>query len=121
MGANAVLINKVTESQQKTDIPAFRAGDTVRVHIKIREGNKERIQIFEGFVLKRSGKKVNQTFTVRKESFGIGVEKVFPLNSPIISKIEVLKTGKVRRSKIFYMRERKGKSARIKSNSDNRN
>ncbi len=112
--ANQELLSKVTESQVKTDIPEFRTGDTIKVHIKIKEGSKERIQIFEGFVLKRSGKTENPTFTVRKESFGVGVEKTFMLHSPAVVKIEVVKLGKVRQSKIFYMRERKGKSARIK-------
>lgn len=115
MGINQELIKKVSISQERNDIPEFRAGDTVKVHVKIKEGEKERIQMFEGFILKRSGTKSNDaTFTVRKESFGIGVEKTFFINSPIVSKIEVLKKGKVRQSKIFYMRERKGKSARIK-------
>ena len=115
MGINQELIRKVSKSQQRNDIPEFRAGDSVRVHVKIREGEKERIQMFEGFVLKRSGTSSNDaTFTVRKESFGIGVEKTFFINSPIVPKIDLLKKGKVRQSKIFYMRERKGKSARIK-------
>ena len=115
MAINSTLIKKVSASQIRDDIPEFRTGDTVSVHIKINEGNKERIQLFEGFVLKRNGGGINETFTVRKISFGIGVEKTFLLNSPIISKIDVLKTGKVRQSRIFYMRERKGKSARIKT------
>ena len=115
MGINQELIKKVSIGQERNDIPEFRAGDTVRVHVKIKEGEKERIQMFEGFVLKRSGTNSNDaTFTVRKESFGIGVEKTFFINSPIVSKIDFLKKGKVRQSKIFYMRERKGKSARIK-------
>ncbi len=114
MGINSELINKVTASQIREDIPEFRTGDTVAVHVKIKEGEKERIQIFEGFVLKRSGGGIDETFTVRKSSFGIGVEKTFLLNSPIVASIEVLKTGKVRQSRIYYMRERKGKSARIK-------
>jgi len=115
MGINKELISKVSSAQERTDIPEFRTGDTVKVHVKIKEGQKERIQMFEGFVLKRSGSSSNDaTFTVRKESFGVGVEKTFHINSPIISKIEVLKHGKVRQSKIFYMRNRKGKSARIK-------
>ncbi len=116
MGINSELINKVTSSQERTDLPDFSTGDTIRVHIKIKEGTKERIQNFEGFVLKRSKTKSNEaTFTVRRESFGVGVEKTFPVNSPIVSKIELLKKGKVRRSRIFYMRDRRGKSARIKT------
>ncbi len=114
MGANKELLKEVASFQQKADIVDFRTGDTIKVHLKISEGNKERIQIFEGFVLKRSEKGINATFTVRKESFGIGVEKTFPLNSPIVTKIELVKTGKVRKSRIYYMRDRKGKSARIK-------
>ncbi len=114
MGINSELINKVTASQIRDDIPEFRTGDTVAVHVKIKEGEKERIQIFEGFVLKRSGGGIDETFTVRKSSFGIGVEKTFLINSPIVASIEVIKTGKVRQSRIYYMRERKGKSARIK-------
>ncbi len=115
MGINQELIKKVSITQERKDIPEFRSGDTIRVHVKIKEGEKERIQMFEGFVLKRSGTSSNDaTFTVRKESFGIGVEKTFFINSPIVSKIDVIKKGKVRQSKIFYMRERKGKSARIK-------
>ncbi len=115
MGINQELINKVSAGQSRSDLPEFRTGDTVKVHVKIKEGEKERIQIFEGFVLKRSGTDSNDaTFTVRKESFGIGVEKTFFVNSPIVAAVEVVKTGAVRQSKIFYMRERKGKSARIK-------
>ncbi|CRX37283.1 / rplS / 50S ribosomal protein L19 /:159393 Forward [Candidatus Hepatoplasma crinochetorum] len=116
MGANSNLINEITKNQLKIDIPNFKTGDTLRLHIKIKEGAKERIQIFEGFVLKRSkNNSIDATFTVRKESYGIGVEKTFPINSPVIAKIEVLKRGKIRRSKIYYMRNRKGKSARIKT------
>ncbi len=115
MGINQNLINNVNSTQMRDDIPEFRTGDTVAVHIKIHEGSKERVQIFEGFVLKTSGGGLTKTFTVRKISFGIGVEKTFIINSPIISKIVVIKNGKVRQSRIFYMRERKGKAARIKT------
>lgn len=115
MGINQELIKKVSAGQVRADLPEFRTGDTVKVHVKISEGGKERIQMFEGFVLKRSGTNSNDaTFTVRKESFGVGVEKTFFVNSPIVTAVEVVKTGSVRQSKIFYMRERKGKSARIK-------
>ena len=114
MGINQNLLKKISEKQNRTDMPEFRTGDTVKVHVKIKEGEKERIQMFEGFVLKTSGSGNDATFTVRKESFGIGVEKTFFINSPIVAKVELIKTGKVRRSKIFYMRKRKGKSARIK-------
>ncbi len=119
MGANVNLINEVSESQKRSDLPEFRTGDTIKVHVKIKEGNKERIQIFEGFVLKRSGSNSNDaTFTVRKESFGVGVEKTFFVNSPSVTSVEVIKKGKVRQSKVFYMRDRKGKSARIKPRED---
>ena len=114
MGINQDLIKKVTEKQFKSDIPAYRTGDTVKVHVKIKEGEKERIQIFEGFVLKSTGSGISKTITVRKESYGLGVERTFPVNSPILAKIELVKTAKVRQSRIFYMRDRKGKSARLK-------
>ena len=95
--------------------PAFKAGDTVNVHVKIKEGNKERVQQFQGVVIQRRGKNTNgETFTVRKVSNGVGVERIFPIISPSIEKIEVLKVGKVRRAKIYYMRGRQGKAARIK-------
>ena len=119
MGKNQELIKKVSSLQEREDLPEFRTGDTIKVHVKIKEGEKERIQMFEGFVLKRSGSTSNDaTFTVRKESFGIGVEKTFHLNSPIVAAIEVIKKGAVRQSKILYMRDRKGKSARIKPRED---
>ena len=100
---------------KKEDIPEFKVGDTLKVHVKIIEGQRERIQVFEGYVLKRQHGGVNETFTVRKLSNGIGVEKTFPLHSPRIEKIEVVKRGKVRRAKLNYMRQRTGKAARIKS------
>ena len=100
---------------KKEDIPEFKVGDTLRVHVKIIEGQRERIQVFEGYVLKRQHGGVNETFTVRKLSNGIGVEKTFPLHSPRIDKIEVVKKGKVRRAKLNYMRERTGNAARSKS------
>lgn len=99
---------------EKKDLPEFKAGDTVTVHYKIREGNKERIQLFQGIVLQRRGSGLTETFTVRKMSGSTGVERIFPLNSPFIEKIERNKEGKVRRAKIFYLRERTGKAARIK-------
>ena len=99
---------------EKKDLPQFKAGDTITVHYKIREGNKERIQQFQGTVLQRKGSGISQTFTVRKISGGTGVERIFPLHSPFIEKIERNKEGKVRRARIFYLRERTGKSARIK-------
>lgn len=105
------LTKKLTETK---DIPDFKAGDNINVHYKIKEGSKERIQVFRGDVIQRKGTGVTQTFTVRKISNGVGVERVFPLLSPNIDKIEVNKIGKVRRAKIFYIRELKGKAARIK-------
>ncbi len=109
------LIKSITQEYEKTDIPEFSVGDTLRVHIKIKEGNRERIQVFEGFVLKRQNGGISETFTVRRLSSGIGVEKTFPLHSPSIDKIEVVRRGDVRRAKLNYMRGRTGKAARIKS------
>lgn len=109
------LMKSITQEYERNDIPAFGIGDTVRVHIKIKEGNRERIQVFEGFVLKRQNGGISETFTVRKLSNGIGVEKTFPLHSPKIEKVEVVRSGDVRRAKLNYMRERTGKAARIKS------
>ncbi|AMQ01023.1 MULTISPECIES: 50S ribosomal protein L19 [Pedobacter] len=99
----------------KNEFPAFKSGDTVSVHYKIREGNKERVQIYQGVVLQRNSVGANETFTVRKMSNGVGVERIFPINSPNIAKIEVNSHGKVRRAKLFYLRELTGKAARIKS------
>lgn len=99
----------------KKQVPAFKAGDTVSVHYKIREGNKERIQIYQGVVIQRNSVGVNETFTVRKMSNGVGVERIFPINSPNIEKVEVNNYGKVRRAKLFYLRALTGKAARIKS------
>jgi large subunit ribosomal protein L19 len=104
----------VEQAQLRDDIPAFNAGDTVRVHVKVVEGNRERVQVFEGVVIARRGSSVRETFTVRKLSFGVGVERVFPIHAPIISKIEVIRRGDVRRSKLYYLRDRAGKAARIK-------
>lgn len=111
-------IDKAQESQLRTDLPAFRPGDTVRVNVKLREAEggkeKERIQPFEGVVIKRRGHTAGASFTVRRVSFGIGVERIFPLHSPMISSIEVVQQGDVRRAKLYYLRGLKGKSARIK-------
>ncbi|MEL0010593.1 MAG: 50S ribosomal protein L19 [Bacteroidota bacterium] len=104
----------VEQSLINEDIPAFTAGDTVNVHYRVREGEKERIQQYEGVVLSERGNGPNRTFTVRKMSGSVGVERIFPFNSPFIAKIEVKKRGKVRRSKLFYLRELRGKAARIK-------
>jgi large subunit ribosomal protein L19 len=112
------LMRTITQDYLKNDIPAFNVGDTVRVHIKIKEGNRERVQIFEGFVLKKQNGGVSETFTVRKISSGVGVEKTFPLHSPKIEKIEVTRKGSVRRAKLNYMRERTGKAAKIKAKED---
>ena len=108
------LLRSITQDYLKDDIPAFNVGDTVRVHIKIKEGNRERIQVFEGFVLKKQNGGISETFTVRKISSGVGVEKTFPIHSPKIEKIEVVRRGEVRRAKLNYMRERTGKAAKIK-------
>lgn len=109
------LIKSITQEYERTDIPEFSVGDTVKVHLKVKEGNKERIQVFEGFVLKRQNGGVSETFTVRKISSGVGVEKTFPLHSPKIEKIELVRKGDVRRAKLNYMRQRTGKAARIKT------
>ena len=109
------VLDQITMDYKREDIPEFKVGDTLRVHVKIIEGQRERIQVFEGYVLKRQHGGVNETFTVRKLSNGIGVEKTFPLHSPRIEKIEVVKKGRVRRAKLNYMRQRTGKAARIKS------
>ena len=109
------LIKSITQEYEKDNIPEFSVGDTLRVHIKIKEGNRERIQVFEGFVLKRQNGGISETFTVRRLSSGVGVEKTFPLHSPSIDKIEVVRHGDVRIAKLNYMRGRTGKAARIKS------
>ena len=108
------LIELVEKDYLKSDVPHFKAGDTIAVHYKVKEGNKERIQVFEGFVLKKQNGGVSETFTVRRIASGVGVEKTFPLHSPKIDKIEIVKRGKVRRAKLNYMRERTGKAAKIK-------
>ena len=110
---NHKLIEAVTKSQLRTDIPSFRPGDTLKVHVRIIEGNRERIQVFEGVVIKRRGGGVSETFTVRKISSGVGVERTFPLHTPKIEKIELKRRGKVRRAKLYYLRSLRGKAARI--------
>ena len=109
------ILRDITLDYMREDIPDFSVGDTLKVHIKIKEGARERIQVFEGFVLKKQGGGVSETFTVRRIASGVGVEKTFPINSPKIDKIEVVKHGDVRRAKLNYMRQRTGKAARIKS------
>ncbi|WP_440895289.1 50S ribosomal protein L19 [Amphibacillus sp. Q70] len=108
------LIADITKDQLRTDRPKFRAGDTVKVHVKVVEGTRERIQIFEGVVIKRQNGGISETFTVRKISYGVGVERTFPVHSPRVDKIEVTRRGRVRRAKLYYLRERRGKAARIK-------
>jgi large subunit ribosomal protein L19 len=108
------IIAKVQESQLRKDHPVFRPGDTIRVHVRLKEGDKERIQPFEGVVMSRRGELLGESFTVRRVSFGIGVERIFPVHSPMISTIEVVRQGRVRRAKLNYLRARKGKAARIK-------
>jgi len=107
------LINTVTANQLRTDIPDFKAGDTLRVHTRVIEGEKERIQIFEGVCIRRKGGGIHETFTVHKVSNGVGVERIFPLHSPRIAKIENKKVGRVRRAKLYYLRKLRGKAARI--------
>ena len=108
------LIQEITKSQLRDDIPKFKSGDTVRVHARIVEGNRERIQIFEGVVIKRRGSGISATYTVRKISNGVGVERTFPLHTPRVEKIEVVRHGRVRPSKLYYLRAIRGKAARIK-------
>lgn len=108
------VIDRIEREGMRKDIPDIEAGDTVRVHVKIVEGDKERIQVFEGTVLGRNGGGLRETFRVRKISYGIGVERIFPIHSPRIEQIEITKKGRVRRAKLYYLRERKGKSAQVK-------
>ena len=108
------VLNSVANEYMKSDIPAFNVGDTVKVHVKIKEGNRERIQMFEGTVIKRQNGGLRETFTVRRVAYGVGVERTFPVNSPIIEKMEVTRRGKVRRAKLFYLRDRVGKAAKVK-------
>ncbi|MEW6269922.1 MAG: 50S ribosomal protein L19 [Thermodesulfobacteriota bacterium] len=108
------VIDAIEREQLRADVPRFRPGDTVRVHVKVVEGEKERIQVFEGAVLRRSNGGSRETFTVRKVSYGVGVERTFPIHSPRIDRIEVTTRGRVRRAKLYYLRERAGKAARIK-------
>lgn len=111
---NLNLVNEITKSQMKTDLPELRPGMTVKVGVKIKEGDKTRVQAFEGIIIRIKGSGIGETFTVRKLSNGVGVERTFPLHSPLIDNIQVVRTGKVRRAKLYYLRNRAGKSARIK-------
>jgi len=108
------VIEALEKEQMRGDIPEFRPGDTVKVHAKIKEGEKERIQVFQGVVIRKRKGNTGATFTVRKVSYGIGVERIFPLHSPIIDNIEVIKRGRVRRARLYYLRNLRGKAARIK-------
>ena len=112
-------LDNVNAASLKTDIPEFRAGDTLKVHVKVVEGNKTRVQVFQGVVIARSGAGVSETFTVRKVSYGVGVERIFPLHTPIIEKIEVVTRGDVRRAKLYYLRELRGKKAKIRERREN--
>ncbi|RIV16336.1 50S ribosomal protein L19 [Mycoplasmopsis gallopavonis] len=108
------LLEVVEKSQLRSDLPSFQTGDNVKVHVRIREGEKERIQIFEGLVISKKESGTREVFTVRKISYGVGVERTFPVNSPLIAHIEVVRSNKVRRKRLYFMRDRKGKSARLK-------
>jgi large subunit ribosomal protein L19 len=112
------VIVELGNSNKRTDLPNFRAGDTVKVHVKVVEGNRSRIQVFQGVVIRVHGSGIGRTFTVRKVSFGVGVERTFPLNSPIFEQIEVVTRGDVRRAKLYYLRNLRGKKAKIKERRD---
>jgi large subunit ribosomal protein L19 len=111
-------LDAVDAAQLRTDIPDFRAGDTVKVHVKVIEGSRSRIQVFQGVVIRRQGTGIRATFTVRKISFGVGVERTFPAHNPVIDKIEIASRGDVRRAKLYYLRSRRGKAARIREKRD---
>lgn len=111
---NQNIIRHITEQQLRNDVPHFKAGDTLKVHVKVKEGNRERIQLFEGVVIKRRGGGISETFTVRKISYGVGVERTFPVHTPKIDKIEVARRGRIRRAKLYYLRNLTGKAARIR-------
>ena len=108
------IVKSIEHEQLKNSIPEIKVGNTVRVHVRIKEGNKERIQVFEGIVIKKQGGGVNETFTVRKISYGVGVEKTFLIHSPLVEKVEVVRVGKARRAKLYYLRERTGKASKTK-------
>ena len=108
------IIRSITEEQIRTDLPELKIGDTVKVFFKVREGTRERVQMFEGTIIKKRGTGVSETFTVRRISYGVGVERVFPVNSPKIDKIEISRVGKVRRAKLYYLRDRVGKATKVK-------
>lgn len=106
-------LERIQRSLTKKTVPVFEIGDTVRVHVKVVEGEKERIQVFEGVVISRKGARNSETFTVRKVSYGVGVERIFPVHSPIVARVDVVRHGKIRRAKLYYLRDRKGKTARV--------
>jgi len=108
------VIESITQEQIRTDLPKLLIGDTIKVHVKIKEGTRERIQVFEGTVISKKHGGINETFTVRRVSYGVGVERTFPVNSPKIAKIDVVRHGKVRRAKLYYLRDRVGKAAKVK-------
>jgi large subunit ribosomal protein L19 len=108
------ILQLCEEESRKANLPSFQAGDTVRVHVRVVEGEKERIQLFEGVVIARKGGSSRETFTVRKISYGTGIERIFPLHSPMIDKIDVVRAGRVRRAKLYYLRDKKGRAARIR-------
>ena len=108
------ILRAIEQEQIRTDLPSFNVGDNVKVHQKIKEGNRERIQVFEGTVIKKQNGGLRETFTVRRVAFGTGVEKTFPMNAPMIEKIEITRRGRVRRAKLYYLRDRVGKSAKVK-------
>ena len=112
-------IAELEQAQLRDDIPDFRPGDTLKVHVRVKEGNRSRIQVFQGVVIRRQGGGVRETFTVRKISYGVGVERTFPVHPPVIDKIEVVTRGDVRRAKLYYLRELRGKAARIRERRDN--
>ncbi|NYI08405.1 50S ribosomal protein L19 [Allostreptomyces psammosilenae] len=112
------LLDVVDSASLRSDIPAFRPGDTLKVHVRVVEGNRSRVQIFQGVVIRRQGAGVRETFTVRKVSFGVGVERTFPVHTPIVEKIEVVTRGAVRRAKLYYLRDLRGKAAKIKEKRD---
>ena len=113
------LLDELDAASKRDDLPAFRPGDTLKVHVKVVEGNRSRIQVFQGVVIRRHGGGLQETFTVRKVSFGVGVERTFPVHSPIIDKIEIVSRGDVRRAKLYYLRDLRGKAAKIKERRDN--
>ena len=112
------MIEAFTNEQLKAELPVIRIGDTIRVHNRIKEGNRERIQMFEGTVIAKHGGGISETFTVRRISYGVGVEKTFPIHSPNVEKVDVIRVGKVRRAKLYYLRDRVGKAAKVKESSN---